>query len=246
LSHRFHFICIHTQIIPAVVGLLLCLGFLEQVTYTDPIDIWVDPNSQFISEKKLFDSSFGPFYRIEQLMALPRNTAIRTDPLTASILADLYDLDQRIRAISGTDSDTGVVYTFDQLCAHVYPASPCIVNTPLDYFQGLSRAQLLNLTDDYIHQAVARGGRAPFGAPLGKTPYPQIVVGGVKIDTVNDVIQSAELLMITYCMNASTDLTTATMDWESKFLQQVFDFNDTVTQTTFYVSAERSINGRKK
>jgi hypothetical protein len=43
--------------------LLLSIGFIWQVTKTEPIDIWTDPNSDFVSEKNFFDEKFSPFYR---------------------------------------------------------------------------------------------------------------------------------------------------------------------------------------
>jgi len=61
-------------VIPFVIAGLLILGFLMQVTKTQPIEIWVDPESDFIAEKNFFDDHFTPFYRIEQLMIYPRDS----------------------------------------------------------------------------------------------------------------------------------------------------------------------------
>lgn len=60
-------------IVPIVISGLLILGFLMQVTKTQPIDIWVDPNSDFVSEKNFFDDHFTPFYRIEQFIIYPKD-----------------------------------------------------------------------------------------------------------------------------------------------------------------------------
>lgn len=38
-----------------------------QIT-TNPVELWAAPNSRSRKEKDLFDSNFGPFYRIEQII----------------------------------------------------------------------------------------------------------------------------------------------------------------------------------
>lgn len=48
-----------------------------QVT-TNPVDLWSAPNSQARLEKEYFDTHFGPFFRVEQLIIQAPHTAMHT------------------------------------------------------------------------------------------------------------------------------------------------------------------------
>ncbi|CAF0895064.1 unnamed protein product [Adineta steineri] len=65
-------------IIPiAVILFVLCFGSRQYTVTTDPVDLWVSPNSRARQEKAYFDEKFGPFYRIAHLILVPKNkTAI--------------------------------------------------------------------------------------------------------------------------------------------------------------------------
>lgn len=43
-------------------------GLTELSMTTDPVELWAAPASQSRLEKDRFDSTFGPFYRIEQVI----------------------------------------------------------------------------------------------------------------------------------------------------------------------------------
>lgn len=43
-------------------------GLIELRMTTDPVELWAAPASQSRLEKDRFDSTFGPFYRIEQVI----------------------------------------------------------------------------------------------------------------------------------------------------------------------------------
>lgn len=43
-------------------------GITELKMTTNPVELWAAPNSRSRIEKDIFDSNFGPFYRIEQII----------------------------------------------------------------------------------------------------------------------------------------------------------------------------------
>ncbi|CAF0888633.1 unnamed protein product [Adineta steineri] len=52
---------------------VLCYGSRYYTVTTDPVDLWVSPNSRARQEKAYFDEKFGPFYRIAHLILVPKN-----------------------------------------------------------------------------------------------------------------------------------------------------------------------------
>lgn len=92
--------------------------------------------------------------------------------------AELYRLESQIKAIE--IQANGTTWRISDLCAHAWPNSPCLINTVLDYFKNYNETQLSQLTSAQVHSGVSGGGKTPFNAPLGKTPYPDVVVGGLQ------------------------------------------------------------------
>lgn len=61
-------------IIPVIaIMTVLCYGCRFYTVTTDPVDLWVAPNSRARLEKAYFDEKFGPFYRIAHLILVPKN-----------------------------------------------------------------------------------------------------------------------------------------------------------------------------
>ena len=53
--------------ISVVVVALLSLGWFRFTIETDPVRLWVAPDSAAAQEKEFFDRNFGPFFRTEQV-----------------------------------------------------------------------------------------------------------------------------------------------------------------------------------
>lgn len=52
-----------------IVATAVCtLGLLYLKVQTEPLELWVPPHSRAARDKRAYDSEFGPFYRIEQLV----------------------------------------------------------------------------------------------------------------------------------------------------------------------------------
>ncbi|XP_003368856.1 niemann-Pick C1 protein, partial [Trichinella spiralis] len=65
------------------VSLICTSGLCYMQVTTDPVQIWSAPGSRARLEKDYFDRVFDPFYRIEQLIIVPRNQTqfVAADPL---------------------------------------------------------------------------------------------------------------------------------------------------------------------
>jgi Niemann-Pick C1 protein len=52
-----------------ITTVALCtLGLLSLNVETDPLQLWMPPASRAAQDKAMYDKTFGPFYRIEQLI----------------------------------------------------------------------------------------------------------------------------------------------------------------------------------
>lgn len=56
-----------TLFITSWIAAIACYGVQFTNITTDPVEIWAAPSSQSRREKDYFDSTFGPFYRTEQI-----------------------------------------------------------------------------------------------------------------------------------------------------------------------------------
>ncbi|XP_029824532.2 NPC intracellular cholesterol transporter 1 isoform X2 [Ixodes scapularis] len=55
------------------VSVLLSLGLLKFTVTTNPVDLWVSHSSLARKHMNYFNSHFGPFYRVEQIILRPKN-----------------------------------------------------------------------------------------------------------------------------------------------------------------------------
>jgi hypothetical protein len=62
----------------------MCLGFVNFKVEQDPIKLWSAESSTARQNKKYFDDNFGPFYRITQLIIVPKDK--NTENLTYSYM----------------------------------------------------------------------------------------------------------------------------------------------------------------
>ncbi|PAA93975.1 hypothetical protein BOX15_Mlig020273g3, partial [Macrostomum lignano] len=151
-------------VIVLVAGLLLCVGlscgvFFFQVT-TDPVELWSAPDSMARQQKNFFDENFGPFYRSEQIIVIPRNqTLFSHDPyfeplpykvfspvVRKQFLQKLLDLQTHVTNMEVWSDTLGRNMSLTDICFK--PLAPdystCAVQSPLGYFQ--SNGTNLNLT----------------------------------------------------------------------------------------------------
>ncbi|KAF2257590.1 multidrug efflux transporter AcrB transmembrane domain-containing protein [Lojkania enalia] len=121
---RFPIITILTSML---VVILMSLGWLRFQIETDPVRLWVAPDSAAAQEKAFFDENFGPFYRAEQVFVVNDTGPVLSYPT----LRWLFDFEGRI---SRQKSLKGGV-TLDDVCLKPV-GDACVVESISGYFQG--------------------------------------------------------------------------------------------------------------
>ncbi|KAF5393839.1 hypothetical protein D9757_000230 [Collybiopsis confluens] len=183
-------------IVFAAVG-LINIGWTKFDIETDPVRLWVAPNSETRIQKDYFDEHFGPFYRPQQIFV----TAVdqENDPVISfEHLQYIFELERHIREdLVSTPHN----YTLQDVCfAPAGPDSPCVVQSIAAWFGG----SLTEDDRDTYKEKIERCARSPvdclpdFGQPLA----PQYVLGGVRDANLSSYLE-APALVITAVLSAS-------------------------------------------
>jgi len=205
----------------AVVG-LMNTGWKYFEVETDPVRLWVAPNSESKLQKEYFDKHFGPFYRTEQLFitALSDTAANETDLTTAGIVVgqkppvvSLESLkywiavEKEIRALVSPNG-----YTLDDVCFKpLGGAGGCVVQSVAAWYQeGLEEG---TWSKRLLECATSPVTCLPdFKQPLG----PQFVFGGVPTEEGEKQYLKAEAYVATFVVSDSLDpeKQAIAMEWE--------------------------------
>ena len=114
-----------------VVVALLSIGWANFALETDPVKLWVSPDSEAAQEKAFFDDNFGPFYRANQAFLV--NDTLPSGPgpvLTYDTLLWWFDVESRIQRMQ---SEGG--YNLDDVCFKP-TGDACVVQSFTGYFGG--------------------------------------------------------------------------------------------------------------
>ncbi|KXT04707.1 hypothetical protein AC578_2077 [Pseudocercospora eumusae] len=124
---QFPAITISTSVI--VVG-LLCIGWARFDVETDPVKLWVAPDSDAAIEKQFFDDNFGPFFRAEQAFLVNDQHPEGNGPvLSYNTLAWWFDVERRIRV----QKSLGSGYTLKDVCYNP-TGDACVVQSISGWF----------------------------------------------------------------------------------------------------------------
>ncbi|UJR21943.1 hypothetical protein I4U23_025012 [Adineta vaga] len=254
-------------IVPVVAILfVLCYGSRYYTVTTDPVDLWVAPNSRARQEKAYFDEKFGPFYRIAHLILVPKNKdnlVLRyKTPLEAeekhtfgpvferNFLLDALRLQLSIENLNAT-TKSGEIISLNKTCFK--PLEPdnnhCAIFSLFQYHQNnltfllnesLYSSQYLECMQSPITQetkSFERTCMAQFGGPVD----PYMVLGAFPThDNVPDYTK-AQALVITITINnrrQGEELENALL-WEKHFLEYMKNYNSKWFDVSY--RAERSI-----
>ncbi|KAF9221917.1 multidrug efflux transporter AcrB transmembrane domain-containing protein [Gyrodon lividus] len=220
-----------------VVG-LLNFGWKKFEVETDPIRLWVSPDSESKLQKEFFDQHFGPFYRAQQVFVTnapglpvetyhnasltPNNRAV----LSYEHLDYWLNVESDIRALRSSPHG----YRLTDVCFK--PAGPrgaCVVQSIGAWFG--------NDFGDYDHSTwkgrVLHCAHSPvdclpdFQQPLG----PQYVLGGVPESiTATKSYLEAEALVVTYVLSDSLDAAeqAKAMEWEGALKDYLLDLSERI------------------
>ena len=112
-----------------IVG-LLSLGWLRFTVETDPVKLWVAPDSDAAMEKAFFDANFGPFFRTEQAFLVNDTSLSEVSPvLSYETLAWWFDVERRIRI----QKSLGQGYTLKDVC-YKPTGNDCVTQSLSGYF----------------------------------------------------------------------------------------------------------------
>ena len=120
-------------IVFALIG-LLNFGWNRFEVETDPVRLWVAPDSESKLQKEYFDEHFGPFYRVEQIFVSSTNGTSPDDRepvLSWDHLQYWAKVEDHIRNMQSSPNG----YMLDDIC--LKPAGPdgfCVVQSVMAWF----------------------------------------------------------------------------------------------------------------
>ncbi|KAI0980228.1 hypothetical protein GJ496_009475 [Pomphorhynchus laevis] len=125
----------------AIIASLSCGIIFYDVT-TDPIELWSSPHSKHRQAKDVFDTNFGPFYRITQIILKPNFKS--TDNIPAVFSKEMIEFTLNLTAQLSTLSFDHIVnesyisqVNLSQIC--LKPMEPensnCLIHSISEYFQ---------------------------------------------------------------------------------------------------------------
>ena len=111
-----------------IVG-LLSLGWLRFEIETDPVGLWVPPDSNAAQEKHFFDTNFGPFFRTEQAFLVNDTQSEHPGPvLSFDTLNWWFDVERRI-AVHKSENHG---YTLEDVC-YKPTGKACVIQSISQY-----------------------------------------------------------------------------------------------------------------
>ncbi|KAI0089269.1 multidrug efflux transporter AcrB transmembrane domain-containing protein [Irpex rosettiformis] len=198
-------------VIFTLVG-LLNIGWKDFAVETDPVRLWVAPDSESKIQKEYFDNHFGPFFRPEQIYVTTTpltffdfSTGVETEyqepVLSWETLKYWFRIEGEIRTLRSEPNN----YTLDDVCFK--PAGPdgfCVVQSVGGWFGN----DLSNYDPDTWRDHVYKCARSPvecrpdFEQPLA----PQYVLGGIPTSPNGSKnFLDSKALVVTYVVSNSLD-----------------------------------------
>lgn len=229
--------------ISLIVTGLCAIGITKMVMETDPVKLWVPPNSDVLTQKNTFDSQFGPFYRIEQLILTIDQSQLPPGTPTPSIL----EIDWLLKAqhiqdqvMNLTVINNGRLVTLESICYKPIPHKGCVVQSVTEYFQAPDAPKLVpGLPTSTIISQLKKCSLtytdSHCRSDIGAVTYPWVVLGSYE----GDDYPSAQALVITYPVNNSLVLNSDAEAWEQAFLDLAAAG---IPGMTVVYSAERSVS----
>ena len=192
----------------------LNIGWKDFGVETDPVRLWVAPDSESKIQKDFFDQNFGPFYRPQQIFVTSATNGDHTSisqkgkpVLSWDHLKFLFSVETDIRNLRSSPNS----YSLSDVCFK--PAGPqgaCVFQSITAWFED----DIDDTSPDSWAERVEYCANAPvdclpdFQQPL----LPKYVLGGVP----GDKYLEAEALVVTIVVSDSLDLEVQekAMEWE--------------------------------
>lgn len=235
-----------------------CGVLLAKVTVS-PVELWASPNSRSRIEKDYFDSHFGPFYRIEQVIITARNfseTVVETENgnltfgpvFEKKFLRKILKIQEEIKAI---DNEALGEICFAPLRSPLKPStdvSECAIQSIWGYFrddednfQDYGVAHLAKCFGNYFDHECFSSWKGPID--------PATVLGGFLKEgdslAEDPQYQNATTVILTFLVNNHHNLSelAKALDWEKKFVEYMKNLTATLDPLVYDIAftSERSI-----
>ncbi|PWN29681.1 multidrug efflux transporter AcrB transmembrane domain-containing protein [Jaminaea rosea] len=221
----------HAPLLTFAGGLILValcnIGWSSFVVETDPVRLWVAPNSESKVRKEYFDEHFGPFYRTQQIFVMDAEAkAFVQSPDHLQRLNEVGQLPQaldfeRLRWLQDVEAAVGQLrsepdgYTLEDVCFSPTGPGICVVQSPLGYFQDDLDGSGIDETNwaDRLNRCAQAPAEClpPFGAPLKSN----VILGGIPSTITNGSTEDgrpgqpsdARSAVVTYVVNNSLNAT---------------------------------------
>ena len=197
--------------VSVILVVLLSLGWINFAVEKDPVRLWVSPSSAAAEEKSFFDTSFGPFYRAEQVFLVNDTDPSGPGPvLSFDTLQWWFDVESRARSVA---SENGSI-TLDDVCFKP-TGNACVVQSITGYFDG--SPDDLSTWKEHISICTESPGNTDclpsFQLPLDKN----VILGGW--EGSGDILKS-QALIVTWVVNnhpEGSEEEARAMKWEESF-----------------------------
>jgi len=158
----------HPYLVIAVgitVAVGLAFGLFTAEVESRPVELWVPSRIRSNEERKYYDSTFSPFFRINQVIT----TSITEgdNALTKPILHEMIQLERDTYDI--TVVHDGKNYTIEDLCYRPAIFEPCVVQTVLDYWYDKAlkiHSDAKVDADADLFATVSHAVKTPLGNPI--------------------------------------------------------------------------------
>ena len=200
-----------------LVVAVLSIGWGNFEVETNPVRLWVSPDSDAAKEKAFFDENFGPFYRAEQAFVVNDTNPSGPGPvLSYDTLAWWLDVEQRVQR---RISPAGHV-TLGDVCFNP-TGEACVVQSLTGYFENYA-----DISPDNWKEHIEYCTKSPgdvqclpaFSQPLNK----EMILGGFE----DDDALSAEAFITTWVVNnyeEGSEFEKRAIDWEEGLKNVLLD-----------------------
>lgn len=207
-----------TIVTSVVIVVLLSLGWLRFAVETDPVRLWVSPDSAAAQEKAYFDSNFGPFYRAEQVFLVNDTHGDGPGPiLNYDTLGWWFDVESRVRRMISLDDRLSL----DHVCFKP-TGEACVVQSITGYFGGFFHNVDPDSWQSHLKHCTESPGATDCLPDFQQPLNPDLILGGY--DGTGDVLD-ASALMVTWVVTnhlEGTEGESRAMDWEDSLKRVLF------------------------
>lgn len=237
---------------------------------TNPVELWASPHSRARVERKFFDSNFGPFYRIEQIIIhatdLPNikhntsNGLIEFGPVFQKhFLLEVFKLQEQIKNINGGALKDICFAPLSAPYRESAEIEDCAVQSIWGYFQDdldtFNEAEpdkdgfMVNYLDRFLkcfNNPYDLDCLAGWGGPID----PAVGFGGFLKPgdnlAKNPQYEQATSVILTFLVNNkdNSSLLGPALDWETRFVELMSNYttsNKTSKHLDIAFTSERSI-----